>query len=140
AQPVRRHLVGHSFGARVVAAASAQQTTAHSMMLLQGAFSHHGFAADYDGQGHNGLFRHTLTGPQLTGPLLVTPPANAQGVGLASALASRLAGQQAAGIGGPDDRYGGIGRNGALRTPEASAPRGHVVEGGGGHRVAPRPG
>ncbi|MGE5826856.1 MAG: hypothetical protein ACM30G_00630 [Micromonosporaceae bacterium] len=137
AQPTRRHLVGHSFGARVVAAASAQQATAHSMMLLQGAFSHHGFAADYDGQGHDGLFRHTLTGPQLTGPLLVTHTANDRAVGLAYAIASRLAGQQAAGIGGPDDRYGGIGRNGALRTPEADPPDGQLLEVGGDYQFAP---
>lgn len=137
AQPVRRHLAGHSFGARVVAAAAAQHATAHSMMLLQGAFSHHGFAANYDGQGHDGLFRHALTGPQLTGALLVTHTANDRAVGLAYAIASRLAGQQAAGIGGPDDRYGGIGRNGALHTPEALAPGGQLLDVGSDYQFAP---
>jgi hypothetical protein len=136
AQPTRRHLIGHSFGARVVAAAAAH-ATAHSMMLLQGAFSHHGFAANYDDQGHDGLFRPALTGPHLTGALLVTHTANDRAVGLAYAIASRLAGQQAAGIGGPDDRYGGIGRNGALRTPEAGTSGGALLEVGGDYQFAP---
>jgi hypothetical protein len=133
----RCHLAGHSFGARVVSAAVAQEATAHSVTLLQGAFSHHGFAANYDGAGHDGAFRHALTGPQLTGPLVVTHTVNDRAVGLAYAIASRLAGQQAAGIGGPDDRYGGIGRNGALRTPEAAAPGGTLLEVGGAYAFAP---
>lgn len=137
APQTHRHLAGHSFGARVVSAAVAQQATAHSVTLLQGAFSHHGFAANYDGAGHDGAFRHALTGPQLSGPLVVTHTANDRAVGLAYALASRLAGQQAAGIGGPDDRYGGIGRNGALLTPEAVSPAGSLLGVGGEYQFAP---
>jgi len=133
----RRHLAGHSFGARVVSAAVAQASTAHSVMLLQGAFSHHGFAANYDGAGHDGVFRHALTGPQLTGPLVITHTVNDRAVGLAYAIASRLAGQQAAGVGGPDDRYGGIGCNGALRTPEAVSPAGSLLDVGGSYAFTP---
>ena len=40
------HLLGHSFGARVVSASAKQlpQDSVASIILLQGAFSHHGFA------------------------------------------------------------------------------------------------
>ena len=39
---------------------------------------------------------------------------------MAYPLASLLAGQVAAGLGDKNDKYGGIGRNGAQKTPEAS--------------------
>ncbi|WP_447600621.1 hypothetical protein [Nitrospira sp. Nam80] len=38
---------------------------------------------------------------------------------MAYPIASLLAGQVAAGIGDKNDKYGGIGRNGAQKTPEA---------------------
>lgn len=127
APDARLNLVGHSFGGRVMAAAGAQLPSVHSVSLLQGAFSHFGFARDYDDDGNDGAFRSLLTGGQLTGPVVVTHTVNDRAVGLAYAVASRLAGQQGAGVGGPDDRYGGIGRNGALKTPEAAAPAGRLV-------------
>ncbi len=39
-------------------------------------------------------------------------------VGVAYPLASRIAGQDAAALGDANDRFGGIGRNGAQHTPE----------------------
>jgi hypothetical protein len=133
---VRRHLAGHSFGARVVAAASARHRPIHSMTLLQGAFSHNGFARDYDGQRHDGLFRPVVSAAGMTGPLLVTHTANDRAVGIAYAVASRLANQAASELGGPDDRYGGIGRNGAQRTPEVAKPATDLLEVGGGYPFA----
>ena len=53
---LRLHLAGHSFGARLVSAATKALpagTTVASVALLQGAFSHFGFAADWD-LGHAG--------------------------------------------------------------------------------------
>ena len=41
-------------------------------------------------------------------------------MGVAYPLASRLAGQQASALGDANDVYGGIGRNGAQKTPEAN--------------------
>jgi pimeloyl-ACP methyl ester carboxylesterase len=123
----RVNFAGHSFGARVVSAAAAQLPRVHSVSLLQGAFSHFGFARDYDDDGADGAFRRLITGGQLTGPVLVTHTVNDRAVGFAYAVASRLAGQQGAGVGGPDDRYGGLGRNGALKTPEAAAPAGSLL-------------
>jgi hypothetical protein len=124
----RRHLAGHSFGARVVSAAASRHRPVHSVTLLQGAFSHHGFARNYDDKEHDGLFRSVLEPGRLTGPLVVTHTANDKAVGLAYAIASRLAGQVASGLGGPDDLYGGIGRNGALKTPEVFTPATDLLE------------
>ena len=114
----RLHMAGHSFGARAVTQAAATTTAdIHSLTLLQGAFSHYGMATNWDDKGDNGAFNVTPT--RLKGPLLVTFTKNDTAVGLAYAIASRLASQTAAGIGGPDDPYGGIGRNGALKTINA---------------------
>jgi hypothetical protein len=68
--------------------------------------------------------------------MLVTYTVNDRAVGLAYPIASRLARQVAAAIGGPDDVYGGIGRNGALKTPEASS--GDLLDVGGAYAFAPR--
>ncbi len=122
---LRLHLAGHSFGARLVSAATKALpagTTVASMALLQGAFSHFGFAADWDLDtpgAQSGLFRSDVADHRVTGPVLITHTANDLAVGIAYAVASRLANQIDVAIGGPDDRFGGLGRNGALRTDEA---------------------
>jgi pimeloyl-ACP methyl ester carboxylesterase len=112
---VRRHLAGHSFGARVVSAAATRHKPIHSITLLQGAFSHYGFAAAYDAETRPGFFRSVLDRHHHAGPLLITHTANDRAVGLAYAIASRLANQAGSQLGGPDDRYGGVGRNGAQK-------------------------
>ncbi|GAA3767754.1 alpha/beta hydrolase [Plantactinospora mayteni] len=134
---VRLHLAGHSFGARVLAAAAVRHPRLHSCTLLQGAFSHHGFAVDFNGRGENGLFRSLLADRQLTGPMLVTHTVNDRAVGLAYAAASRLARQAGAGLGDADDPYGGIGRNGALKTPEVVQPGVELLEVGGSYQFQP---
>jgi hypothetical protein len=135
---VRRHLAGHSFGARVVAAAIAEGPTVHAVGLLQGAFSHHGFAKDHDGRGHPGAFRAALApSPRIAGPMIVTHTRNDKAVGVAYAAASRIARQRASGFGGPDDVYGGIGSNGALRTPEAEGPPLTLGAVGADYRLTP---
>jgi hypothetical protein len=135
----RIHLAGHSFGARVVAAATAATTTpVHTLAFLQGAFSHHALAADYDGRGNDGFFRAILAPePHVRGPVVVTHTSNDRAVGVAYAVASRLARQRAAGVGGPGDIYGGIGRNGALRTPEVVTPAGALLEVGARYDFRP---
>lgn len=118
----RIHLVGHSFGARAASAAANTSTAkVHALVLLQGAFSHYGFAKNWDGNGGNGVFRDVPS--RILGPLVVTYSKKDFDVGRLYAIASRLHKQVAVDIGGgPDDRYGGIGRNGALKTPEAFVP------------------
>jgi len=117
------HLVGHSFGGRLVAAAATGPSgkppvVVDSLMLLQAAFSHLGFAQDYEGS-KDGLFRSMITGKAVKGPALITHTDNDRAVGLAYPLASRIARSVASGLGDKNDRYGGIGRNGAQKTPEA---------------------
>jgi hypothetical protein len=119
------HLAGHSFGGRVVTAAADGPTDGApirpaSLTLLQAAYSHYGMASRWDGV-HDGLFRAVITSQRVDGPILVTYTKNDKAVGIAYAIASRLAHQVAAAIGGPDDKYGGLGRNGAQKTPEAVA-------------------
>jgi hypothetical protein len=60
----RVHVVGHSFGAKVmlsaIAAPAALPATVHSALLLEPAVSHLCFAADADGKGHPGGYRDIL--------------------------------------------------------------------------------
>jgi hypothetical protein len=115
------HLVGHSFGGRLVTATAnaLAKNSVTTMTLLQAAFSHFGFADEWR-PGQAGGFRHTITDEAVTGPIAITHTANDRAVGIAYAIASRIAGQTAAGVGDANDIYGGIGRNGAQKTPEAT--------------------
>jgi pimeloyl-ACP methyl ester carboxylesterase len=115
------HLVGHSFGGRVVTAATDAAGAKHkidSLTLLQAAFSHNGLAQKFDGKS-DGFFRKVVSGKKVRGPILVTCTKNDTAVGIAYPLASRIARQNAAALGDENDEYGGIGRNGAMKTPEA---------------------
>jgi hypothetical protein len=89
-----------------------------SLTLLQAAFSHNGFAVPRDGR-PVGAFRTVLTEHRVAGPVLVTHTRNDRAVGVAYPLASRIARQNNSGLGDRDDPYGGLGRNGAVATPEA---------------------
>jgi predicted alpha/beta hydrolase family esterase len=119
--PERRiHLAGHSFGARVVSAAATNiSTPIESLTLLQGAFSHYGFTANYAGSGKDGAFRGALTNGRIHGPVVITHTRNDQSVRVAYATASRLAGQAGASFGDRNDLYGGIGANGSQGTNAA---------------------
>lgn len=137
---LRIHLVGHSFGGRLVVAAvagssPAEVLRANSMSLLQAAFSHHGFAEKWDGV-NDGFFRRVITEKAISGPVIITCTANDRAVGVAYAIASLVAQQTAAGIGGPNSKYGGIGRNGAQKTKEAD--RSAMVA--AGEQITLRPG
>jgi hypothetical protein len=117
------HLIGHSFGGRLVTAAAdgpANQPPVkpNSMTLLQAAFSHNGFADKFD-QTHDGFFRKVVTEHKVAGPIVVSFTKNDTAVGFFYPLASLIAGQNANRLGDANDPYGGIGRNGAQKTPEA---------------------
>jgi hypothetical protein len=119
----RIHLAGHSFGARVMASAlvTGPLLPVSSVTMIQAAFSHYGFARRWDGV-HDGLFRRGLLAGRLAGPMVVTHSSHDEALGMAYALASRIAGQAGSvlgPIGGPHDRYGALGTNGALATPES---------------------
>ncbi len=134
---LRLHLIGHSFGARLLSAAAsgpdgAPPLAVDTLALLQGAFSHYSFADQWDPPKPSpGFFRRVVTDPRVRGKMLVTHSKRDQAVGLGYALAFRLAGRDAvaAAIGDEHDIYGGLGRNGALKTPEAR-PRDLLAAGG----------
>jgi hypothetical protein len=120
---IRLHLIGHSFGGRLVTSAVAGSKSqppvqVDTLTLLQAAFSHYGFSERYDGE-NDGFFREVVAGKFVSGPALITCTDNDLAVGKAYPLASLLAGQVAAALGDKDDKYGGIGCNGAQKTPEA---------------------
>src|SRR5690242_7132054 len=122
AQPLRIHLAGHSFGARLVTAAvagppSSAPLPVNSLTLLQAAFSHYAFAVAYDGV-HDGLYRRVESDPaRVSGVTAITFTAKDRAVGLAYPLASRIAWQIAAAVCAANDPFGGLGRNGAQKTP-----------------------
>jgi hypothetical protein len=61
-----------------------------------------------------------VTDHVVSGPVVITCTRNDQAVGIAYPLASRIARQTASGLGDRNDPYGGMGRNGAQHTPEAT--------------------
>jgi hypothetical protein len=124
AKPQKIHLAGHSFGARLVTAAAnalaggSALETVNSLTLLEAAYSHNGLAKNWDGNGNDGAFRSVIAGTKVTGPIIISHSSHDFPVGVAYPIASRLANQVAAAVGGPNDPYGGMGRNGAQHTPE----------------------
>jgi pimeloyl-ACP methyl ester carboxylesterase len=119
---LRLHLVGHSFGGRLVTAAASalpKNTPKVTLSLLQAAFSHNALSQDY-GKGKAGFYRTVLADARVSGPVIVTHTKNDKAVGIAYPLASRIANQVAAALGDENDPYGGLGRNGAQRTQEAT--------------------
>jgi pimeloyl-ACP methyl ester carboxylesterase len=120
---IRLHLVGHSFGGRLVTAAVNElpgSTEAVSLCLLQAAFSHNGFSGGFGDNGTDkGFFRSVMDLKRVSGPIIITHTKNDKAVGIAYPLASRIAGQNASALGDQNDPYGGMGRNGAQHTVEA---------------------
>jgi hypothetical protein len=122
------HLVGHSFGARLVTAAAnalngnsagSPAEAVDSLTLLEAAFSHNGFASNWDGGGSDGAFRSVIAASKVAGPIIISHSSHDVPVGVAYPLASRIMNQAASAlVGGPDDKFGGMGRNGAQHTPE----------------------
>ena len=128
---VRIHLAGHSLGGRLMAACCktlAEQSAPriHSLSLLEAAFSHFGFSPDA-GSGEPGFFRGVIGSRIVSGPLIATFSQQDAVVGKAYALASRLAHDRLQAIGDATDPYGGIGRNGARRTPESAVAELHAA-------------
>jgi hypothetical protein len=125
---IKVHLIGHSFEAVWTAAANTlgddPAIRPASMSLLQAAFSHNGFATKFDGT-RDGFFRKVVTDKKVKGPIIITHTHNDTAVGWYYPLASKISGDDALAVGDKKDRFGGLGRNGALVefTPEAQAGR-----------------
>ena len=117
------HLVGHSFGARLVTAAADGMPGAKSvgsLSLLQAAFSHNSFAKAWQ-PGRPGGFRRMVDEHRVSGSTIITHTRNDKAVGIAYAIASSIADQAASGLGDADSPFGGLGSNGAQHTPEADS-------------------
>jgi hypothetical protein len=134
---LRIHLIGHSFGARVVTAATDGRAAIRpaSLSLLQGAFSHNGFTARFDGRS-DGFFRNVVSMGKVAGPIVVTHTINDQAVGLAYPVASRISGDQRAALGDENDVFGGLGRNGAVKMGPTERVIGVLQPPGGRYQFA----
>ncbi|WP_199546878.1 serine-threonine protein kinase [Streptomyces sp. N35] len=112
---VRIHLVGHGFGARLVAYALRNQAedsrAVASMVLLQPALSHFAFADHMPHQMRGG---GALAGcpERLAGPLVCCYSHNDLELGLMHPLATRMIGDSAS-LSGIDRKWGALGHDGA---------------------------
>jgi hypothetical protein len=112
---VRVHLVGHSFGARLVSFAldgvgSPADSPIASVVLLQAAFSHWSFAHAQDNPFGRAGALHTVA-DRVRGPLVATFSSFDWAVGIWYPKASFLARQDAAGV-TVAPRWGGLGAHG----------------------------
>jgi len=126
-QVQRIHLIGHSFGGRVVTATAANSTTdkIRTMSLLQTAFSHNGFSKKM-----SGFFRTVVDQQRVKGPILVSHTPNDKAVGIAYPLASRISGDKTAAFGDANEKFGGLGRNGAQQMNPGETVDGNLLPDG----------
>jgi predicted alpha/beta hydrolase family esterase len=131
-QVERIHLIGHSFGSRVVASAAlhSQNDKIKSMMLVQAAFSQNGFS-----KSEQGFFRGVVDDHRVKGPVLITHTLNDKAVGLAYPLASRISGDRTMDFGDEDDLFGAMGRNGAQKMEHGEAVEGKLLPVGGAYTL-----
>jgi hypothetical protein len=135
---VRVHLIGHSFGARLVSFALAGVGTPDgspvaSLLLLQGAFSHWSFAHAQDNPfGSPGALN--AYADRVHGPLVATHTVYDWAVGVWYPKASFLAQQDAEAV--VADRWGGMGSDGfqAVKPAEDQA---MPAQGGTNYGLAP---
>jgi hypothetical protein len=125
-QPTLRvHLVGHSFGARLVSfalrgAAAGPGSPVKSVVLLEGAFSHFAFAPALPFDRNRGGVLAGMLG-RVDGPLVACFSRHDSAVGTLYPLASRASGSDAAGlIEELRVRWGAIGFDGAQAVGAAS--------------------
>lgn len=124
----RVHLIGHSFGARLVSfslsglpeAATGSASPVKSVFLLQGAFSHYAFA---DRLPHDASRSGALKGmsQRVDGPLVVTHSRKDTAVGVSYPAASFLNQDDAAAAVDQSVRFGAIGHDGAQAVEAVAA-------------------
>jgi hypothetical protein len=117
----RVHLVGHSFGGRLMTSATAAvDGKISNLTVLEGAFSHNALSIDPDGP-INGAFKSVIDNAKVAGQITTAHSNHDKMLWIAYPLASRhfrdtysarLGGPLGSVFGGPTDRYGAIGANG----------------------------
>ncbi len=124
-QELKLHLIGHSFGGRLVTASadavkkqggSVAPGPIQTMALLQAAYSHNGLSPNFDTKGTKGFFNGVVANEKVRGPIVISHTRNDRAVGIAYPLASRLNGDIASGLGDANDPHGGMGSNGAQKS------------------------
>jgi pimeloyl-ACP methyl ester carboxylesterase len=90
----RVHLVGHSFGGRLMTAASAAvEGKISNLTALEGAFSHNALSIDVGGLmsgPNNGIFRSVIDNAKVTGRIAIAHSNNDGAVWILYPLASRV--------------------------------------------------
>jgi len=135
---VRVHLIGHSFGARLVSFALAgvgppDGSPVASLLLLQGAFSHWSFAHAQDNPfGSPGALN--AYADRVRGPLVATHTVYDWAVGVWYPKASFLAQQDAQAV--VADRWGGMGSDG-FQAVKPSGDQAMPAQGGTNYGLAP---
>jgi hypothetical protein len=127
----RFHLIGHSFGARVVSFAlaglpdGAGPSPVKSLLLLQGAFSHFAFASELP---HDRARGGALAGraENVDGPLVCCFSEHDTAVGVLYPLASFGSREDAAGTKELGYRWGAMGHDGAQAVGAVESPIGPV--------------
>ena len=127
---IRVHLMGHSFGARLVAyslsglpqAAAGANSPVKTLMLIQGAFSHFAFANPVPDILVSGPGALSAFAGNVNGPLLSTFSAADRAVGWWYPAASMLAHQDAESVDDLTFQWGGMGHDGYQQSPA-----GHTV-------------
>lgn len=129
-QVQRIHLIGHSFGGRLLTttAANSKNDKIASMTLLQAAFSQNGFS-----KSDAGFFRGVVDNQRIKGPILITHTPNDRAVGFAYPLASRINGDKTMAFGDKDDVFGAMGRNGAQKMETGEIVVGQLLPVGGNY-------
>ena len=123
----RVHLVGHSFGGRLMTAATAAtEGKISNLTVLEGAFSHNALSVDPDGP-INGAFKSVIDNAKVAGRIVAAHSDHDAALWIAYPLASRVlrdsvslrlgAGPLGQIFGGPTDRYGAMGANGPEHLP-----------------------
>ena len=122
---IRVHLMGHSFGARLVAyslsglpqAATGVNSPVKSLYLIQGAFSHFAFANPVPDVVVSGPGALSAFARNINGPLLCTFSAADRAVGWWYPAASMLAHQDAESADDLTYQWGGMGHDGYQQSP-----------------------
>ncbi|MCA6095717.1 serine-threonine protein kinase [Streptomyces sp. SCA3-4] len=112
---LRVHLVGHSFGGRLVAFAvrglPERAQCVHSLVLLQGAFSHYAFAPRLPfAQDRSGVLKDLHR--RVAGPVVCCHSRHDLALSLLYPLASRMSGDTQSALGLGDARWGAMGHDG----------------------------